>query len=384
MKKIMSSFFILLMSTVLVSCWENKNIEKELTYESNSTQKSQIVINDNKEEYSEEFQLKKSEKDIKELSLFEVWNSIYWKKWWEKIREKIEELSAVNQTFENKAKAIFLESFLWDYESSLINREKLCETDTGNKFCQKASLNIISYRPKDTSWKILDNVTISINWNKSTTLKWKMSLEVENKFIHRIKISKEWYLDYFVEQFIDSPRIMDLSINPTLFKATAEKIILSNTWSEQSSENFTYSILPDSFANSNGEIYSWKVKLYFFDINEMNWDLNVLNLDVFDEDENYQGNSMVTHWMPLIQAYDMEGNELFIDKWIRGKWKIQSKDKAVWMDLEWVVKNEWMWKKALDKYNIPPFWRLNTISWIWEESQMKILDSEWNYEFVLK
>jgi len=61
------------------------------------------------------------------------------------------------------------------------------------------------------------------------------------------------------------------------------------------------------------------MKVYFFDIGEEDGDLNVLNLDVFDAEGNYNGGSMVTHGMPLVKAYDMKGNELSFAKGVIGK-----------------------------------------------------------------
>ena len=377
MSKLKIILSIFLLSLLLVSCGKK---QEEVKKNSENKVKRENVV---KKEEKKDFKLEKFNKDITKISFLELNNSLYSNWWWENLKEKIRILSSTGQTIENKQKATFLESFLWDYKNALKNREKLCRENNKSNFCKKIDLKLISYRPIDYKWNIIDNVKISIDWREKWKLKWKNSFNIENKFIHRIKISKEWYLDFYKKIFIDDNSFRKESINPKLRKADLVKIINSDKKENIKTNNFEYSISENSFSTKKWKKYSWKVKLYVFDIWENDWDLNVLNLDTFDKDWNYVWNSMVTFGMPLIKAYDLKWNELKISKAIVWKWKIQNKEKAPNIDLIWVSKNKWLDRNDLEKYNIPPFWYLDQDNWVWRESQIKILNSKWYYEFKL-
>jgi hypothetical protein len=89
---------------------------------------------------------------------------------------------------------------------------------------------------------------------------------------------------------------------------------------------------------------------------------------------------MITYWMPLIKAYKWD-KELVINKEIVWKYKI---DNDWTMNFKDVPKWVYLGVEELKKYNIPPFWRLDQKTWIWYPSKAKILDEEWNVEFLLK
>jgi len=366
------------------SCWSNNTLkvventletkaEKDIT--NNLTKKDVYIKN--------KIKLKEFDKDIKKISFLELNNSLYSNWWWNNIKEKIKILTFSWVTKENKLKATFLESFIWDYKQSLQNRKELCKNNYESLFCKKIILALTSYRPTDTKWNILENVVISVDWRRRGKLNWKNNLHLENKFIHRIKISKEWYLSFYKKIFIDSAFDIQESLNPKLLKADFSKIIKSDRKNEIKTKNFNFSIISNSFKSKNWKIYSWDIKLYVFDITSEDWDLNILNLDTFDNNKSYVWNSMVTFWMPLIKAYDSNWNELEQIKDLLWKWTIQNIWKAPWIDLKNVPKNIWLTKNSLDKYKIPPFWHLDEKAWVWVESKMKILDSKGNYEFKL-
>ena len=363
---------------LLGSCGTNKNNEV------NNTNNNNIVENqENKKEAKQNFTLEEFNKDIKKISFIELNNSLYSNWGGDNLFEKIKILSWTDETKENKLKASFLESFIWDYENALKNREDLCKNNKKIDFCKKIDLKLISYRPVDTDWNKLDNVNISIDNKKMWVLKWKNNLNIENKFIHRIKVSKEWYLPFYKKIFIDTNWNQKESLNPKLLKASIIKTIKSNEDVSINSKNFSFHILKNSFKTKDNKVYNWDVKINIFDISEDNWDLNVLNLDTFDSNWTYVWNSMVTFGMPLVIAYDKNWNQLNITSEIIWKWQIQNLEKAPWIDLDNVPKNIWLSKKELDKYKIPNFWHLDLDSWVWIESKMKILDSKWNYEFKL-
>ncbi len=378
MKKYNILFISFLSIFLLFSC--GKQVEQKVeTKKDNNV--SQV---EKKDENKKDFKLKKFNKDITKISFNELNNSLYSNGWWDNLKEKIKLLNSTWSTIDNKFKATFLESFLWDYKNALKNRYELCKKNNQSSYCEKKKLNLISYRPKDNNWNNISNVKIYIDWRDFWELKWKNSFELENKFIHRIKLSKEWYLDFYKKIFIDdfSNNLKD-SINPKLLKADFLKEIDSTKENNIKSDNFEFNIKKNSFKTKSWKLYSWKVKLYIFDIGEQDWDINALNLDSFDDNWSYWWNSMVTFWMPLIKAYDTNWNELIINEKIIWKWKIQNINKASWINLNSVPKNKWLTKQELDKYNIPNFWHLDQENGVWIADKMKILDSEWNYEFNL-
>ncbi len=383
MNKIKIILILFLFSILFVSCWKTieKNTKKEVL--NNNTETNTITNSWVVEKKKDNFKLQKFNKDITKISFIDLNNSLYSNWGWDNLKKKIELLSASWETIDNKMKATFLQSFIWDYKNALTKRHNLCQNNQDSQFCKKVNLDLISYRPVDKDWNIIENVKISVDWKQVWNLKWKNNLEVENKFIHRIRISKQWYLDFYKKIFVDANGVQKESLNPKLLKASLMKNIDSTKNNQLKTNNFNYDIKSNSFTTKDWKKYSWEVKLYAFDIWENNWDLNVLNLDTFDQSGSYVWDSMVTFGMPLIIAYDNSWNRLKISQAILWKWKIQNLDKAPWIDLDNVPKNTWLSKKELDKYKIPPFWHLNLDSWVWFSDEMKILDTDGNYEFKL-
>jgi hypothetical protein len=371
--------WIILLSFIYVLFQESKNIE---------TQEEKIEVQNTIEQTQEEteeinqFELKPNTKDIKEMNFIELSNSLYMKDGWNNLKEKIQILSQSGSSNENKAKASYLESFLWDYKQAIANRDTLCEQETNDSYCKKTPLDITSYRPEDTKWNILDGVQISLPWEETKNLKWKNILNVYNKFVHRIKVSKKWYLDFYEKIVLDNTQNVKNSINPKLVQADKNIEISNNEDTQHKTDNFEYQISANTFVDTLWDTVNGKIDVFFFDIHAEDGDINALNLDSFDEDGSYIGNSMVTHWMPLIKAYKWE-KELKINIPIIGKGKILEPGKSEWIDLWEVPKNEWLTKETLDQYNIPPFWYLDQNAWVWKSSEMKILDTKWNYEFKL-
>ena len=105
--------FILFMF-MLVSCWTDNKEVISSKWENNK--KEEINIEKKKEN---NFEIKKFNKDIKKISFIELNNSLYSNWWWDNLYEKINILSSSWATEENKFKAIYLESFVWDYKNAL-------------------------------------------------------------------------------------------------------------------------------------------------------------------------------------------------------------------------------------------------------------------------
>ncbi len=374
MKKII---LIISLMLLLSSCFWNKEKNTFVT-ENNNINQNNIVENT----ISEDIEIIPVTKDVKEMSLVELNNSMYWKNWWDNIKQKIETLNSTWASIVDKTKAVYLKSFVWDYENALKERWELCKTD--KNLCKKVDINLTSYRPTDTEWNIIDNADIYINWEKVWNLKAKNTLNVYNNFIHRVKVSKKWYLDHYTKFWVSENWLDSESLNPKLLKANSMETVFSGTWIVKNTWNYTYTIEANSFTTLDWKSVVWNVDIYFFDIDWTEWNLNVFNLDAFDNETlSYMGWSMVTHGMPLIKAYKWD-TELKIIKPISWKWLIINQEKMPWMDLNNVPKWVYLWKNELAKYNIPAFWWLDQQNWVWISSEMKILDNLWNYEFQLK
>lgn len=372
MKKIL---YILCMILLLSSCFGNKEKQQKFVEETPSISKVKEV---SKKE--EDLTISKYDKDIKKISLMELNNSMY-SNGWDNLKEKIKKLSKTGSSFENKTKAIYLESFIWDYESALKNKKELCKWKKDDENCKKADISLTSYRPKDLEWNYVTGATLSVNWVEKWKFNLKNTLNLENKFVHRVIVSKEWYLDFYKKIYVDSSMWNSESINPEMVKAEKALVIDSTQDNQVKTTNFVYNIAKDSFTYKNGKDYTGKVKIYAFDIWDDTRDINVFQLDAFSENFDYDGYSFVTFGMPFMRAYDMNGKKLYLKKDIIWTGKVQNIEKSPGIDFKNVPKNVYLSGKELRKYNIPPFWNLNFDSWVWYEAKMKILDEEGNYEF---
>jgi hypothetical protein len=289
-----------------------------------------------------------------------------------------------SDSYENKQKATFLESFVWDYENALKDREEYCKDAPENdSYCLKFKLTLNSYYPKDSEWNYLQWTRMYVDWRDIWAWAWNKEIEVENQFIHRIAIEKEWYLDYFWKYPISSVGNLQESFNPKLVKANSWTIIKSSEETTLYTNNFDFIIKPNTFVDANWKVYNWDIKIYLFDLWSENNNENVFNLDVFTSDNlSFVWTSMVTFWMPYLTIYDTKWNRLYIWSEIIWRWQIQNTEKAPNIDLKNVPKNVYLWKAELEEYWIPPFWNLDLKNWVWKESKMKILDNGWNYEFI--
>jgi len=379
-KKIFLFIILPFLLLSLYSCWNNSkwnSLDKEeitstssvINNENNNITSTSSLINNKKIEVV---------KDIKDMNINEINNSLYSINWVKNLKDKINNLSLSWSSIENISKSIYLKSFLWNYNEALEKRDDLCKTDKNS--CKKVDINLTSYRPEDMNWNILTWVTMSVDWKYIWDLKGKNTFNVYNNFVHRIKLSKKGYLDFYYKIALSKNWLLNWSLNPKFVKAYSEKTLdTSSSWTFDT-KNFSYKISPNSFSYNNWITASGNIDIYFFDISSQDWDINALNLDAFDNSWSYLWNSMVTHWMPFVKAYKWD-KELVISKPIIWKGKIQNLSKSPNIDLDNVPKNEWLWIEDFKKYNIPPFWSLNQDSWVWLESKMKLLDSRWNYEF---
>lgn len=306
-----------------------------------------------------------SQKEIKSVTSLN--NFIYWS-------EKVNISQLIEKTPDNSQKA-FLYSFIWDYK----NVEKISKDSP----LQNTSISISNHYPTDLSGNILKNTTLTIDGKTVWNLKANMNLDLYNNLVHRIKISKKWYLDFYKKIVTWNLTNNNFEVIPKLVPASS---VLKTSLDKEitySTTNFKFKISPNTFVDESWNYVNDNLEIYFFDIDSSYWDINALNLDTFSQnDYKYYGWQMVTHWMPLIKAY-LWDKELQIKNPIIWLWKIQNTDKAVNIDLANVEKNVYLKIDELSKYNIPAFWHLDQNLWIWVSSEMKILDSLWNYEFKL-
>lgn len=333
------------------------------------------------------------ERNITELGTQEIWTtvdqlnfSLYSEEWAKDLYSKINKLKD-SEKLEDKVWATFLESFVWKYDEAIEDRKNLCETIEDEKeykkYCEKELLTINSFRPVDQDWNIIPNTIISINWQEEARMWAITKFELYNNFTNRLKVSAVWYTDFY-EKIVSTSEWFDkVQVSPKLIKSDKSIVLNDDSEKEIETTNFKFYLKKDDFVNQNWSKVTWDIEVHLFDLWENDWDFNNINLDNFDSETwTYMWQSMVTFWMPLIKAYnnwiELEIKEV---KWI---WKIQNWWKNPWLDLENVPKNKYLSHEELEQYKVPYFRILNRKSWVWYTTDLKILDTDWNYEFIYK
>ncbi len=307
--------------------------------------------------------IQENEKNVSKLDdLYYESEKIYWsiytESWSLELDKKINEFIKNNHF----VWASILESLIWNYNKSESLRNKVC-INNNSEVCYKRDINI-SYD--------------KLEWFKlESNNKW-----LYNNNIYRFKFSKKWYLDVFEKVYLTKYSDKHIKAEWKTLKSKYTESIDNSKSFEYKTKNFSFYIKPNTFTY-NWKPVEWKIDVYFFDIGSSDWNLNVFNLDSFDERYNYIWSAMITLGMPLVKAYKWD-NELDISIPISWTWKIQDTYRAPWIDLKNVPKNIFLGIDELKKYNIPPWWHYDKNKWVWFSSYMKILDEEWNYEFNLK
>lgn len=318
--------------------------------------------------------------NIESIDVNKIYGSLYQSWGGYELGKKIDYLKSVNEL----SKSSFLSSFIWDYSGAINDREKFCVSkDQNQDFCSKKQMDLKLWDITDMSWKILSDVGVSLDWVYLWNIKNIKKVDGYNNFVHRVKFSKKGYLDFYSKIVLWNSPYIDIEESPKLLKSDYFKTIKTDENFTYKTKNFTYNIIADAFLKNDWTQASWNIDVYFFDIWANNWDLNALNLDIFDDNYSYLGSSFTTLWMPLIKAYSWDEELNIISGKVSWTWIIQNRERAPWMDLNGVPKNVWLTKYELDMYKIPPFWFLDQKNWVWKSGKMKILDPLWNYEFNL-
>jgi hypothetical protein len=303
------------------------------------------------------------------MDFIDLSNSLYSLEWSKNLIKKIDLLINSDKK-DNKFKGIYYLSLLGRYTQAEKLRDDLCK-DNNWDFCSKKLFELKIFNVQDIRWNNLEKIKLSVNWKKEVPLQIVNKLKLYNNYIHRAKISKKGYTDYFIKINLNSKNNQEFIIEPKLIKA--EKIVKlnPNKINILNTKNFEYKITK----------INQDLEVAIFDINneQAQW-TNLLNLDSFDESGNFVWTRMISYWMPLIKFYKWN-KEIRLTWKVIWKWKIQNIDDS--MDFINVPKNKYLSKKELDKYWIPSFWILDQDAWVWRESKMKILDKNWNYEFKM-
>jgi hypothetical protein len=301
--------------------------------------------------------------------------SIYTASWAMHLDEKIEEFTQKNEI----GNASFLSSFVWDYSWAISQRQTLCaENASENRdFCESKSV-VISTEIQDASWSKIPDITTSLHGESVSS----SGTQLLSNLVHRVKFSKKGFIDGYKDAIIWNGADGKIDGRVKIAPADSMLTVPSDKLVNHKTDNFEFTILPNSFVTSDGKTVSGSIDIYFFDIGASDGNLSVLNLDAFDDEMNYVWSSFSTLGMPLVKAYSWN-QELTIATGIVWKWKIQNLERAPGIDLVTVPKNVYLRKADLDKYKIPPFWHLDQLNWVWKSSAMKILDTEGNYEFTL-
>ena len=363
-KKYLLLFLVLSLSSCFSSNENTKNLE----------------IKDTKQE-----ELKISENEKKEdISLAQFQNSIYSSSWRLNLKGKIASLEKTN-SIENENKNIFLKSFIWDYAEAKILQNILCDTDIKNLNCKsiEADFTISSIVDWESNNIInLDNVGVKINSEK---LKYNpsFSLKLSYNFVHRISIFKKWYTSYYEKITIkDFPIDREFKLSPELNKYDLYEKIDSSKEYSYDTENFNFVISPDSFTFKDWTKLNWEVEIYLFDIPLKKMDL--FTLDMFSkEDFSYLWNRLMNSSTALIRAYK-DNKELRIVKPIKVSSNLNKISRKMHLiDLEVIPKNTTLSQDLIKKYYLPFIWNLDNDSWIWVSTDLKLLNSDWDIEFLL-
>ncbi len=341
-----------------------------------------------KEDNSIENTAKQSEnienKELNNMSVDEVQNSINSKTWKLDLKEKIDYLEKTN-SIEDKHKNVFFKSFIWEYKDALKLQKEVCVNNKNDENCKQQIIDfsILSISDSDSNAITdLKDLSIKLNWEKikfANSFTWKL---VYN-FNHRLSINKKWYISYY-KKIVAKNNYLDnnYDLNVVLEKYSLYKRINSSKRDTYKTKNFEFIISEKSFAYKNWNKVTWDIDVYFFDIEPK--DISLFNLDMFSKnDYSNLWNHLVNKSTALIKAY--KGNEeLKIIKPIKVLSNLNNISRKIYLtNLNEIPKNTVLTQDLKKQFRVPFIWNLNSDSWVWISTELKILNSNWDIEFLL-
>lgn len=325
---------------------------------------------------------------------------------WSYISSLEKKITLWNFSYEDIAKAIYVNDMEWNYKKSDEFVKILCKKFSDK--CTPANLSKITI-----TWYVKDHNDLPLKWAKVslvdnniftlTDSKWQYKFSFNSLSWRRISVrtSLIWYADDFFRyttSFETNKNIWndvvvtkDFRLNKAndndVYKTTTDEIKKSpiNSWV------YIYDFKDVIFYDINWKEFSWPINVYTYFFDRENWS-NLINLDVFDNTRNYLWNWMVTFGMPYVIVYDDKWNELDIKRSnpIKCKWKTLYLDeipKISWdrLDEKWFI---WTWKKFTStSFNLwfsqefPLYWWLDRKTWVWYEEWKYLLNRNWDYTF---
>lgn len=308
----------------------------------------------------------------------------------------------------------YLYDLNWDYAKANKSREDNCKTFP--QTCIK-KLNVVF------KWKILDEKNNPVSWAKVkllnkewiesiTNKSWEYEIKFESyPFSHiRLKSSKLGYSDGFISSSINMyyvansyNEIRDFTLNKANKVETVWINDAKNWYYTFKTEQSIYKVPKDWLFYMNGKKYIWnKLSVYLYEFNKWSRIDNLMEVDTFTPVYWYVGNIMKTFWMPYIQFFDDNSNEVFIKKSnpiiltnqiYHMKELYDNYDKIYepltkedMKKLVQVSKEKWGYPidmKFLTENNMlrwPAWWVLDRAKWIWQNIGCKVLNENWLVE----
>lgn len=325
----------------------------------------------------------------------------------------IKELENIKDRWEkyNELLAYFYD-FRWMYDKANDLRK--------SKLKDKKTEVTITWVVSDKNWNAIEWVKVTLlNNNKKfvyTDKDWKYEFKFKSYPLShlRVRVTKEWYADWYFSIYLDR------SLDPSWEMKVEENLVLESAdnsiiidfnkydktkefmWKKyfivESSQSTYY--VPYDLYYFNLDKFEWdKIKVYLYEFTK--WDNidNLVEVDTFSPVYWYVWNLMKTFWMPYIQFFDMNWEEIFIkeenpmlltNKIYHMKELYENYDKiyeaiTTW-DMEFLVKKseeEWWFPITYDwliENNFlrwPVWWTLDRKRWTWLDVPHRVVDTSW-------
>ncbi|EKD66204.1 MAG: hypothetical protein ACD_49C00060G0046 [uncultured bacterium (gcode 4)] len=308
----------------------------------------------------------------------------------------------------------YLYDLNWDYAKANASRESNCKT-----FPQTCSKNIdVIFK-----WKVTDGDSkpiawakielLNISWNTiETNSAWEYEIKFKAyPFSHlRFKASMLGYSDWFISSSLNMYylansyiEIRDFTLNKANKTETISKDSAKDWYYIFKTTQSTYKVPVNWLYYLNDKKFEWnKLTVYLYEFNKWSKIDNLMNVDTFNPVYGYVGNIMKTFWMPYIQFFDENENEVFVKKSnpiiltnqiYHMKELYENYDKIYepitkedMKKLVEVSKQKWGYPidfKYLTENNMlrwPAWWVLDRRKWTWDNIWSKVINEDWLVE----